>query len=113
VLVGRHEDLGARVQVAILRAVERRDAEGAKAAMAAHLKVLDRGHAADEQAAAIPLVCGIVVHPFIVGQPHRLRPFRRALERIGALGDEVWLTTPGQITQHYTSRIARPAGDDR
>jgi hypothetical protein len=53
-----------------------------------------------EQAERQPLVCGIVVHSFIVGQPFRLRRFRRALEHLVSL-PHVWLTTPGQIAEHY------------
>lgn len=49
-----------------------------------------------------PLVCGISLHTFVVGQPFRLRQLRQALalirnhHRIG----EVWLTTPGRIAEH-------------
>jgi peptidoglycan/xylan/chitin deacetylase (PgdA/CDA1 family) len=42
------------------------------------------------------LVMSVVVHSFISGQPFRLRPLVRALERIVTRGD-VWLTTPGEI----------------
>ena len=48
------------------------------------------------------LVMGIALHPYIVGQPYRLRHLRRALRHIvshatvTAPGD-VWLTTPGRI----------------
>jgi hypothetical protein len=53
-----------------------------------------------EQSARQALVCGIVVHSFIVGQPFRLRRFRRALEHLTSLPD-VWLTTPRRIAAHY------------
>lgn len=43
-----------------------------------------------------PLVMGIALHPYIVGQPYRLRHLRRALRHIVA-HDEIWFTTPGQI----------------
>ena len=48
------------------------------------------------------LVMGIALHPYIVGQPYRLRHLRRALRHIVAHATitapgEVWLTTPGQI----------------
>ena len=61
-----------------------------------------------EHAAELPLVCGIVVHPFIIGQPHRLRPFRRALACIADLADDLWLTTPRAIADHYTQQVRRP-----
>jgi allantoinase len=44
------------------------------------------------------LVMGIALHPHIVGQPYRLRHLRRALARITAVRDTIWLTTPGKIT---------------
>ena len=48
------------------------------------------------------LVMGIALHPYIVGQPYRLRHLRRALERLAAARDDgrVWMTTPGAIWQH-------------
>jgi hypothetical protein len=54
------------------------------------------------QARRQPLVMGIALHPYIVGQPYRLRHLRRALERIAAARDagEIWLTTPGAIYRH-------------
>ncbi|MGU3359785.1 polysaccharide deacetylase family protein [Methylobacterium sp. M6A4_1b] len=50
-----------------------------------------------EQSRTAPLVMGIALHPYIVGQPHRLRPLRRALAHIAARRDEIWLTTAGGI----------------
>lgn len=47
-----------------------------------------------------PLVCGFVAHPFIVGQPFRLRAFRRAVEHVLAQRERVWITTPGAIARH-------------
>lgn len=54
------------------------------------------------QSANQPLVMGIALHPYIVGQPHRLRELRRALQHIAADGRD-WLTTPGAILDHVTS----------
>ncbi|HEX6130983.1 MAG TPA: polysaccharide deacetylase family protein [Actinomycetota bacterium] len=61
-----------------------------------------------EQSAQQPLVCGIVTHSFIVGQPYRLRRFRRAVEHLVELPG-VWLTTPGEIAEHYAGIVAPPA----
>ncbi len=47
-----------------------------------------------------PLVFGISVHPFIIGQPFRLRAFRRALDHILRHRDDLWITTPGQIAKY-------------
>jgi peptidoglycan/xylan/chitin deacetylase (PgdA/CDA1 family) len=49
-----------------------------------------------EQSRSQPLVMGIALHPYIVGQPHRLRHLRRALQHI-VKEKRVWLTTPGAI----------------
>jgi allantoinase len=43
------------------------------------------------------LVMGIALHPYIVGQPYRLRHLRRALAHIAGHRDEIWFTTPGGI----------------
>jgi len=43
------------------------------------------------------LVMGIALHPYIVGQPYRLRHLRRALAHIVSHRGEVWVTTPGAI----------------
>ena len=46
-----------------------------------------------------PLVMGIALHPYIVGQPFRLRYLRQALKHVVA-NKRVWLTTPGQIAEY-------------
>ena len=47
-----------------------------------------------------PLVMGIALHPYIVGQPHRLLHLRRALQHLQAHGGErTWWTTPGAIAR--------------
>jgi len=58
------------------------------------------------QSAAQPLVMGIALHPYLVGQPYRLRHLRRALTHIQTRADRVWFTTPGAI-------CAQVAGLDR
>jgi allantoinase len=49
---------------------------------------------------------GIALHPYLVGQPYRLRHLRRALTHIQTRADRVWFTTPGAI-------CAQVAGLDR
>jgi allantoinase len=53
-----------------------------------------------EQAADMPLVMGIALHAYIVGQPFRLRHLRRALQHIARHRDRIWLTTSGAIADH-------------
>ena len=50
-----------------------------------------------------PLVMGIALHPYIVGQPYRLRHLRRALKHIVKNGKKTWLTTPGKICDFVSS----------
>lgn len=60
-----------------------------------------------EQSKASPLVMGIALHPYIVGQPHRLRHLRRALAHVSRRRPEVWITTAGAIAKHC---VALPQG---
>jgi len=53
-----------------------------------------------EQSKRQPLVMGIALHPYIVGQPYRLRELRRALRHIAAHRDAIWFTTTGAIAEH-------------
>jgi hypothetical protein len=52
-----------------------------------------------------PLVLGITIHSFIVGQPFRLRQFRRVLERIASRAESIWFTTAGQIAEYYAGIV--------
>ena len=63
-----------------------------------------------EQAQNQPLVMGIALHPYIVGQPARLRHLRRALSHLVAQRHDIWLTTAGAIAQSYAAQVPPPAG---
>ena len=52
------------------------------------------------QSRAQPLVMGIALHPYLMGQPYRLRHLRRALAHICARREEIWITTAGAIAAH-------------
>jgi peptidoglycan/xylan/chitin deacetylase (PgdA/CDA1 family) len=54
-----------------------------------------------------PLVMGVALHAYLVGQPHRLRHLKRALRHIAKHRDRIWLTTPGAIARHC---LSLPAG---
>jgi len=54
----------------------------------------------EQQAHGQALVMGVALHPYIVGQPYRLRQLRRALAHIAARRGEVWITTAGAIAAH-------------
>jgi allantoinase len=52
------------------------------------------------------LVMGLALHPYLVGQPYRLRHLRRALQHVARHAEhEVWITTPGAIVD----AVAGPA----
>lgn len=65
-----------------------------------------------QQASRQPLVMGIALHPYIIGQPYRLRHIRRALEHIAAARDagRIWMTTPGQIYDHVSAGPVEKSG---
>jgi peptidoglycan/xylan/chitin deacetylase (PgdA/CDA1 family) len=67
--------------------------------------VLDNFDEMRAQSASAPLVMGLALHPYIVGQPYRLRHLRRALERLAQARDQraIWFTTPGAIARHMDS----------
>lgn len=50
-----------------------------------------------EQSVGQPLVMGIALHPYLVGQPYRLRALRRVMQHICAHRDEIWITKAGDI----------------
>jgi allantoinase len=52
-------------------------------------------------------VMGIALHPYIVGQPYRLRALRRALARITLERGGVWFTTAGAVAD---AAMALPEG---
>lgn len=61
------------------------------------------------QCAGQPLVMGIALHPFIVGQPYRLRHLRRALARVAAPNEAVWLARTGEIAAHHSTLFPAPS----
>jgi allantoinase len=63
--------------------------------------VIDNFDEMREQAQRQPLVMGLALHPYIVGQPYRLRHLRRALEHLARARDAgaIWFTTPGAICE--------------
>lgn len=77
--------------------------------------IIDNFDEMREQARAQPLVMGIALHPYLVGQPYRLRHLRRALAHIAAARDrgDIWLTTPGAICDHLDALAARGELDPR
>ncbi|MBO1076005.1 polysaccharide deacetylase family protein [Roseomonas marmotae] len=50
-----------------------------------------------------PQVMGIALHPYLIGQPYRLRALRQALASIAAAREDVWITTAGAIFDHVAA----------
>jgi peptidoglycan/xylan/chitin deacetylase (PgdA/CDA1 family) len=75
--------------------------------------IVDNADEMLEQSRRQPLVMGVALHPYIVGQPYRLRHLRRALAHLAQMRnrEEVWFTTPGEICEHM--EVVRPAAGDR
>ncbi|MGF1525341.1 MAG: polysaccharide deacetylase family protein [Candidatus Competibacterales bacterium] len=69
--------------------------------------IVDQFDEMRDQAADGPLVMGIALHPYIVGQPFRLRALGKALTHISAHRERIWLTRSGAIAEHS---IGLPAG---
>ncbi len=65
--------------------------------------IIDQFDEMFEQSCEAPLVMGIALHPYIVGQPHRLRHLRRALAHIAARRADIWMTTAGEIARHAST----------
>ena len=59
-----------------------------------------------------PLVMGIALHPYIVGQPHRLRHLRRALEHIARTrdGGAIWITHARRPSARHVANAALGRG---
>ena len=57
----------------------------------------------DQVKDGIPQVMGIALHPYIIGQPYRMRALRGALQTILAAREHIWLCTAGQIHAHVLS----------
>lgn len=53
-----------------------------------------------EQSTIQPLVMGVALHGYLVGQPFRLRHLRRALTHIANQRERIWITRPGAIAKH-------------
>ena len=53
-----------------------------------------------EEGATSGRVMAIALHPFVMGQPHRIGALKRALEYIDKF-DGVWKTTGSEIASHY------------
>lgn len=44
---------------------------------------------------------GISLHPWLTGQPHRIGCVERVMQHLQSIQDDLWLTTPGSIVEHF------------
>lgn len=51
----------------------------------------------------------IPLHAYLVSQPHRIRPFEKALQHIAAHRDDVWITTASEIAKHFRDHYWEPS----
>jgi allantoinase len=67
-----------------------------------------------EQSSRQPLVMSVALHPFICGQPFRLRPLRQALKHCleHKDRDKVWFTCAGKIAEYCQALPAYLDRDD-
>ncbi len=67
--------------------------------------IIDQFEVMLEQSAQAPLICGVSLHSFVVGQPFRFAQLRKALRHITEHPQRarVWFTRPGDIVRHATA----------
>jgi hypothetical protein len=70
--------------------------------------IVDNFEEMREQAEAQPLVMGIALHPYIMGQPFRMRHLRRALAHIARTRNDIWLCRAGEIADHAAAVLPPP-----
>ena len=66
----------------------------------ADMLVADFEERLDQVSDGIAQVMGVALHPYIIGQPYRMRALRGALARVLERRDEVWVCTAGAIHDH-------------
>ncbi|WP_108658335.1 polysaccharide deacetylase family protein [Acuticoccus kandeliae] len=64
-----------------------------ESAMSFERMIIDQFDEMRLQSAKYPLVFTVILHPFIIGHPYRLRALRRALGHVLAHRDDLWVTT--------------------
>ncbi len=67
--------------------------------------IIDNFDEMPEQSKAQPLVMGVALHAYIVGQPFRLRHLSRALQHIVRYREEAWITTAGAVAAHVMALL--------
>jgi allantoinase len=71
--------------------------------------IIDGFNEQSRQSAKQPLVFGIALHAYVMGQPHRLPHLRRVLEHIHSARDRIWLCRTGEIAAAFQERAEEGA----
>ena len=66
--------------------------------------IIDNADEMLAQSATGPIVMGIALHPYLVGQPFRLKHLRRAFAHLASLRDRAWIVTAGEIADHFVAQ---------
>ena len=69
--------------------------------------LMDHFDEMERQSSNQPLVLGLALHPFVMGQPHRLVYLRQILTYVSKLSDTVWLTNPGSIYNFFEKEAGK------
>ena len=71
--------------------------------------IIDQFETMLEMSETAPLICGVSLHTFVVGQPFRFAELRRALLHVvnHSQRDKVWFTRPGEIARYA---VTLPSG---
>lgn len=70
------------------------------AAQFAEMLLADFDERLDQVADGIPQVMGVALHPYIIGQPYRMRALRGALAAMMRRRSDIWVCTAGAIHDH-------------
>ena len=67
--------------------------------------IVDQFEAMLEFSERYPVVCGISLHTFVVGQPFRFYQLRKALQHVvrHPMREKIWFTRPGEIASYARS----------
>jgi allantoinase len=72
-------------------------------------RIIDQFDALYRDGDRVARVMAIALHPFLIGQPHRIRYFAEALAHIRSFSD-VWFATGSEIIRFYKEQVAPRGG---
>ena len=75
--------------------------------------IIDQFDEMSSQSRRQPLVMGIALHAYIMGQPFRLKHLRRALTHIARARKRIWLSSAGACADHVATLMANQSSSKR